>query len=377
MPSPVTAYGEMTSLSERKRRAGQRIILGLSGASPTAEERRFIREVMPVGFILFKHNIEEPAQVRELNRELVSLLPSRYPPLLSVDQEGGRVLRVAATRWPPMRWVGNMEHLPTTGQVARAMGDELRAMGFNLNFAPDADVDSNPANPIIGDRAFSRHPDKAAAQVVAYLQGLQDRGVIACAKHFPGHGDTHQDSHKVLPIVEKERPDLERCELRPFQAAIQAGVGMVMTCHVVFPAWDEENPATLSRRIIRGVLRDKLGYQGVVCSDDMEMGALHGRFPLEIQLERATAASVDLFIEGRYFTKTLDLAHRSWEQLVQLQEDDPAQVRLAEDTEKRVKALRERFLKDPPAAADLSVVGCPAFTSLALAVQARGADGVV
>ena len=188
----------------------------------------------------------EPAQVRELNRELCSLLPDSLPPLLSVDQEGGRVLRVKNTRWPSMRTVGNLDHLPTTQQVAAAMGTELRSMGFNLNFAPVADVDSNPRNPVIGDRSFGRDPARVAQQVVAFAQGLEAKGVIACVKHFPGHGDTDVDSHKALPVVDKDLYDIQNVELVPFRAAVEAGISMVMTSHVLFPALDGEPPCPAS-----------------------------------------------------------------------------------------------------------------------------------
>jgi beta-N-acetylhexosaminidase len=366
----VTAVGEATTLAERKRRAGQRLILGFEGLSPSAELRRFAREVGPAGFILFARNIEEPAQVRELNRELASLVPASHPALLSVDQEGGRVLRVKSTPWPAMRVVGNMNHLPTAAQVARAMSDELRAMGFNLNFAPCADVDSNPQNPVIGDRAFSRSARSCAEHVTTFVQAMQERGLIATVKHFPGHGDTTVDSHLALPIIEKELPELEAVEFVPFQAAVKAGVGMVMTSHVLFPALDEDNPCTMSSRIIPPLLRKRMGFGGVVISDDMEMKAVRGRYPLDLTLERACKATVDLFC----MCKELDLQVQAFEVLVRLQEEDPAQDRLSIDSARRLMELRERFLKQAPAAPDLSVVGSPAFKALAHTVLSRGAQ---
>ena len=153
------AVGEQTTLAERKRRAAQRLILGFEGVSPSADFKAFVAEAAPAGFILFARNIEEPAQVAELNKELASMVPDHAPALLSVDQEGGRVLRIRDTPWPPMRWLGNIDDVQVTQQTAAAMGAELRAMGFNLDWAPCADVDSNPDNPVIGDRSFSRDPD--------------------------------------------------------------------------------------------------------------------------------------------------------------------------------------------------------------------------
>lgn len=370
--APVTAVGEQTTLTDRKHRAGQRIVMGIGGAAITDDERRLIREVKPAGFILFARNVEEPAQVRELNRELASLLPDSLPPLLSVDQEGGRVLRIKATRWPPMRTLGHIAHLPTTRQVALAMADELRAMGFNLDYAPVADVDSNPRNPIIGDRSFGRDPATVAQHVVAFASGLHARGIIGCVKHFPGHGDTSVDSHKALPVVDKELYDIQHVELVPFREAVEAGIGLVMTSHVMFPALDEQYPATMSTAVLRGLLREDISYDGVVISDDMEMKAVRGRWPLAEVLEQATRATVDLFCIGRSFEPDLTLTHSAWEGLVRLQESDPTFDTLATDSMKRLHALRERFLLSPPPAADLSVVGSPAFQALAAQLISRG-----
>lgn len=366
--STTTAMGEMTSLSWRKHRAGQRLIVGFAGTSPSPEFRAFVREARPAGFILFAHNVEDPAQVRELNRELVSLLPDRYPPIISVDQEGGRVQRVRATRWPAARWVGNVNEPKLSWQLGLSMADELLAMGFNVNFAPDFDVDSNPKNPVIGDRSYATSAAAVARHATTVLRAFHERGLVGCAKHFPGHGDTAVDSHLDLPVVEKERPELLEVELAPFRAAIAAEVAMIMTAHVVFPDLDPELPATMSRRILKDLLRDQMGYGGVIVSDDMEMKAVRGRYPLEVQLDLATRATVDLFL----VCHELDLCWQSYETLVRLQEEDKAHDTLAEDSERRLLALRERFWKDRAPAPDLSVVGSPAHHALASRITLEG-----
>ena len=373
MTHRVTAVGEATSLADRKRRAGQRLILGFHGTSVPPELRAMLREWSPAGFVLFSRNVEEPAQVLELNRELESLIPDSMPPLLTVDQEGGRVQRVreGVTLWPPMRWVGNCADLSTTAAHARALADEVHAMGFNLNWAPVADVDSNPANPVIGDRSFGRDPEAVARHVQVWIQHCQDRGVMACAKHFPGHGDTDRDSHHDLPVVEKELPDLLRVERRPFEAAVRAGVAAVMTAHVVYPELDPDYPATMSPPVVRGWLRDALGYRGLVVSDDMEMEAVRGRFALEDQLERACRAGVDLFL----ICSVQDLQQEAFEELVRLQEREEAQHDWAEDSEGRLRAARERFLLGRPPRPPLSVLGAPAHKDLAMQIRARG-EGV-
>jgi beta-N-acetylhexosaminidase len=366
----MNVVGITTSTADRKRRAGQRLVIGIGGTALTDDERRFIQEVRPGGFILFARNVAEPAQVRELNRELASLVPVELPPIRCVDQEGGRVQRVRepATVWPPMRWVGNVGDLAYTEAVGRALAREMRAMEFDLDFAPVADVDSNAKNPIIGDRAFSAKAQEAARHVHAFVTGMQDEGLIACAKHFPGHGDTTTDSHLELPVVEKDPPDLEQIELPPFRAAIRAGVGTVMTAHVVYPAWDTELPATMSERIQRGVLRETLGFRGVIVSDDLEMKAVRGRYPLEMQLRDATQATVDVFL----VCSELGLQAESWEALIRLQEEDKRQEDLAIDAVRRWHTMRERFLVGRGEAPGLDILGCAAHQDLAMRARVAG-----
>ncbi len=365
---PVSASGEQTSLWERKRRAGQRLICGFEGSSPSEPLREALRLFSPAGFILFARNVEEPAQVRELNRELAGLVPDDLPALLSVDQEGGRVQRVKspATEWPPMRCLGRARDLRLTRDVAAALAREVRALGFNLDFAPVADVDSNPQNPVIGDRSFGRSAPEVALQVASFIAGMQGEGLIACAKHFPGHGDTSTDSHLSLPVVEKELPDLEGVELPPFQAAVEAGVGSVMTAHVVFPALDEERPATLSSKVLRPLLRERLGFNGIVFSDDMEMKAVHGRYGLTQQLDWGVRAGVDIFL----CCKETELQVQAFETLVRLQEEDPGFERLLEASDTRLLRLRERFFLGATEAPSLDVLGTMAHRVLAERVRA-------
>lgn len=365
----MNVVGLTTSTADRKRRAGQRMIVGIAGTGVTAEERAWIRECQPAGFVLFARNVEEPRQVLELNRELRSLVDPGTPAIRCVDQEGGRVQRVKApcTVWPPMRWVGNVGDYAFTTAVGKAMARELRAMGFDLDFAPDADVDSNPKNPIIGDRSFSRDPGAAANHALAWIRGAQGEGLIACAKHFPGHGDTAVDSHLDLPVVEKEPPDLERCELVPFRQ-VASTVGTVMSAHVMYPAWDEKLPATMSRTIIRGLLREKLGFSGVVFSDDMEMKAVRGRYPLELQLATASLAGIDVFL----FCQDPKLQVEGFETLIRLQEHEKAQDDAAIDAAKRVHRLRERFFLGQPPAPGLEACGTAVGNELALRARALG-----
>jgi beta-N-acetylhexosaminidase len=363
----VSAVGEQTSLADRKRRAGQRLILGFAGPKVDDDLKALVREIRPAGFILFKRNIEDPEQVRELNRELASLVEPANPAFLSVDQEGGRVqrIRAPATVWPPMRVVGRAQE--RVEDVSRALAREVRAMGFNLNFAPVADVDSNPDNPVIGDRSFGRDPDEVAKRVATFIAAHQGEGVIACAKHFPGHGDTSVDSHLELPVVERDEPDLRRLELVPFIRAAAAGVGAVMTSHVVYPAWDEQWPATLSPRIIRGILREEIGYPGVVISDDLEMKAVRGRYPLSAQIRQSTLATVDLLL----CCESPELQIEAFGELVRIQEEDRGLQQCCIDSVGRINGLREAYFHSKTPLPGLEVVGCASHRDLSTEIEAR------
>ena len=368
------AVGHTTTLAARKRRAGQRLVLGVFGPGLDDEQRAFFRALAPAGFIHFARNIESAAQIAELNRELVALCPDDRPPLLGIDQEGGRVQRLKDTPWPAMRALGNVDDLATTRAVATAMAAELRATGFNLNFAPVTDVDSNPKNPVIGDRSFGNRPDAVGAHAVAFLEGLHSQGVIGCAKHFPGHGDTSVDSHLELPVVDKELGELREVELPPFRATVGAGVGMVMTSHVLFPDLDRELPATLSEKVLRRLLREELGFGGVIISDDLEMKAVRGRWAVPEIVDLASQATVDLFCVGRSFERDLTLSAELFEALVRAQEESAVGDAAAIDAAARVAALRLRFVRGAPPPPPLSVVGSAEARALAAFVRARGAD---
>ncbi len=236
-----------------------------------------------------------------LNRDLHRSAPDGTPALIAVDQEGGLVQRVRApaTMWPPMMAHDGLpagEDERVAEQVGRAMGEELRALGFDIDFAPVLDIHTNPANPIIGERAFGRDATTAARRALAFARGLDAAGVIACGKHFPGHGDTDTDSHLELPRVDHPWDRLEKIELAPFKLAAQAKLPMLMTAHVVFAALDATRPATLSEKVITGLLRKQLGYQGVIVSDDLDMRAIAGNMGVDYAAVQAVRAGCDVLL---------------------------------------------------------------------------------
>ena len=244
--------------------------------------------------ILFARNCPDAETVASLTRALQGAAP--IPLLIAADQEGGLVTRlnVGATLTPGAMALGATGDTALAEQVAAMMADELRGVGINACLAPVADVNANPANPVIGVRSFGEDPDQVARFVAATTRGLQHQGVAACAKHFPGHGDTGVDSHLALPRIDRSLDDLERVDLVPFRAAIASGVRLVMTTHIQFPALDPDRPSTLSRAILTGLLRERLGFQGVVITDSMEMrGITQDRTPAEACLA-AFAAGADI-----------------------------------------------------------------------------------
>ena len=217
-----------------------------------------------------------------------------------------------------MRLLGEIGDLALIQRAARAVAVELAAVGINLDFAPVLDVDSNPDNPVIGDRSFGRDPRTAMRGAVAFLQGLQERGVLACGKHFPGHGDTSVDSHFDLPVITHGRARLEQIELPPFRAASGAGIASMMTAHVVCEALDPGVPATLSRSICASLLRAEIGFEGVLFSDDLEMAAVAARYPIEETAVEAVWAGCDALL----VCKSEDLQDRAHEALVKKAEQD-------------------------------------------------------
>ena len=227
------------------RRVGQRFMVGFEGLTASADVKALIREFGVGHVVLFARNVAGPEQVADLVRELQSVARDaghERPLLVAVDQEGGRVARLKEpwTIWPSARAVGRVGSEETARQVGAALAAELKACGIRYDFAPCVDVDTNPKNPVIGDRSFGDDPDLVGRLGVAMIRGLQENGVAACAKHFPGHGDTDLDSHLELPAVDHSRSRLDDVELRPFRKAIEAGVATVMTSHILVREIDDD-----------------------------------------------------------------------------------------------------------------------------------------
>jgi len=286
-----------------ERAVGQHLLLAFDGKRLPAQVREAVQKYGPGGFTLFRSlNLDDPAQVRELTGALQEAARNAgLPPLLiALDQEGGQLMAVGqgVTQLPGNMALGATGSADLAQRAGQVLGYELAAMGVNINYAPSCDVNINPQNPVIGVRSFGEDPGEVGRLGAALVQGIQSAGVAATAKHFPGHGDTSGDSHHGLPSLAHSLERLRQVELPPFQAAIQAGVKLIMTAHLAIPALDgpEAPPATLSSSVLTGLLRGELGFEGVIITDAMDMGAIRQGEALVEESIRAIKAGADLLL---------------------------------------------------------------------------------
>ncbi|HZM60543.1 MAG TPA: beta-N-acetylhexosaminidase [Vicinamibacterales bacterium] len=328
--------------SSIRRDIGQLLIGSLPATTITPEMRSLAKEFSLGGVIFFSRNIEAPEQVAELSRD-VQQLASELPLWVSVDQEGGRVARLKEpfTRWPPMATLGRSGSVDLAARFGAALAAELKAVGITLDYAPVLDIHTNPKNPIIGDRALAEDADSVARLGATIIRALQDNGVAACGKHFPGHGDTSVDSHLALPIVEHPPDRIRRVEFVPFREAIRADVAFIMTAHVLVPSLDEDKPATLSPRVVRALLREELGFPGVILSDDLEMKAIASTYRVPDAAVDAIAAGCDALL---ICSGDVSLQAATLEALVHAVEQDRIPFKRLEDALVRNRRAKERFL---------------------------------
>jgi beta-N-acetylhexosaminidase len=333
------------SLKGFRRHAGQLAIAGFAGHSIPPDLRRLAREFDLGGIILFARNVESPEQVADVARE-AQALAQELPLWVSVDQEGGRVARLTSpfTVWPPMATLGRSGDETLVERFARALAAELRAVGISMDYTPVLDILTNRANPVIGDRALAEKAEDVARLGTVLITTLQAEGIAACGKHFPGHGDTSVDSHFELPLIEHPPDRLEAVELVPFKAAIEADVASIMTAHILIPALDPERPATLSPKIVTDILRDRLGYRGLVLSDDLEMKAIGNRYGISEATVAAIGAGCDAVLmcgAGQ------DTQAAALEAVIHAVEEGALPLTRVEDALARHRRVKERFLAPP------------------------------
>jgi len=333
-----------------QQQVGQLLCFGWQGEysdSVNDHARALIEELHVGAVILMARNVGTAESTRGMIRDIQSL--SEIPLLVAVDQEGGRVNRFG----PPIhRFPGNaaLGRIPNRGaeyarRQAQVTARELRAIGVNWDFAPVLDVNNNPANPVIGDRSYSADPGIVADLGTAAIQGYQSEGILACAKHFPGHGDTSVDSHLDLPTITVDRNRMDSVELVPFRAGIEAGVASIMTAHILFPALDPLRPATMSHEILTGLLREEMGYEGIVITDCLEMKAIADGFGSARGAVEAIKAGADMVLACH----TLETQREIRDSILAAVGSGEIPDSLIEASMNRIRDAREGFVREPPA----------------------------
>jgi beta-N-acetylhexosaminidase len=342
------------------RACGQLLVGGFDGTDLPTSFASALHRGTACGAILFRRNVgldagerDDVLGVARLTAAIAAAAPEDLPPLVAVDQEGGRVarLRAPALAVPPMRTLAAKGDAALVERVARTQARELVALGFTMSFAPVLDVDTNPDNPVIGDRAFSDDPREVARLGLAYARGLHAEGLLACGKHFPGHGDTSVDSHLALPRIDHSRARLDEVELVPFRAAAEAGIDALMTAHVVCTALDRGRPATLSRAVCTDLLRGEIGFRGVTISDDLEMKAVSARASIEESAVQAVAAGCDLLL----VCSDEVLLARAHAALAKEAEKSGAFRRRVQESAERVIAMRRRCPPRPASPLEITL----------------------
>ena len=326
---------------------GQLFVVGFEGAELSHNAKSFLAELKPAGVILFSRNIESPLQVAALNRELQLFALDNWKQglLIGIDQEGGRVRRLLSpfVCCPSARDLGSG---PTPCEVVRSymtvMSCEMRLVGFNTNFVPVLDVvtpSAGHATSVIGDRSFGGSPETVARLGQVVIEAVRSMGIVPCGKHFPGHGGTTVDSHLELPMDKRDRHILWQRDLIPYRRAIENGIDMLMTAHVVYTSLDPFYPSTLSRTMVNQILRSDLGYDGVVITDDLDMGAITSNYDVANAAQAAVEAGVDLLL----FSKSDENVLSARDTIVHLLDSGAIPRRVVADALERIKRLKEKY----------------------------------
>lgn len=327
---------------------GQLMMIGLRGTSLTAEEEKLIVDHDISGVTLFSRNVETPEQIHALCSSLQKLrhkTKSGLPFFIAIDMEGGRVHRLKPpfTKWPALKYLGDKDSPSMAFDFALGMGQELKAVGINLDFAPCLDIFTNPKNEIIGDRSPGTTAEIVSKIGSALTRGYMKAGIIPCGKHFPGHGNTLLDSHFDLPIEENTWPQLLEREIIPFVKNFRSGVPMVMTGHLLFKNIDAKNPVTLSSLFLKTYLRQELRYQGIIISDDLDMKALADKYDPEKLPTLALQAGCDMILYCNEFDRpamAMEVLHKG------LAEGQLQTSNLQQSLD-RVMNLKKEFLQNP------------------------------
>ena len=322
-----------------EEKIGQMLIIYDTHETVDEELKQFIKDIKPSGFIINQNNITTFDKTKKYIEDLKQ--NSEIPLIISIDQEGGKVQRLQnledekATYIPSMLDLGKTNDIELAYEVGRVLAEDMRTLGINVVYAPVCDVFSNPYNEVIGNRSFGSNPNLVANMCVSLGKGLEDNGIIATYKHFPGHGDTTTDSHTSLPIINKSYEELLNNELIPFKKAIENDAKIIMVGHIAFPDLTNDNiPASLSKKIITNLLKNDLGYDGLVITDALNMGALINNYSDEDIYVKAVEAGVDILLMPTDAKKAIEVIK------------DNISVERIDESVKKILIFKYTYLKD-------------------------------
>jgi beta-N-acetylhexosaminidase len=358
-----------------EEKVGQLFAISFDGTSATPELEHAVRDLHVGGVLLFSANVSSLLQLRAVvtqSQEMSVGSGARIPLFIGIDHEGGIITRLGehATEFPSNMAVGATRSVGNADSMAAAMASELQAIGVNMTLGPALDVNTDPANPVIGTRSFGSDPDLVTEMGLAMVERYQQRGMIAVVKHFPGHGDTGLDSHFSLPTLDVDRQRLDAVELRPFRAGVSAGVDAIMTAHIAVPALDERpaHPATLSAPILTGLLRQEWGFDGLIATDSLGMGAVDDAFGMEKAAVLAFQAGADLLMFGWDALHALPDIYAAYDAVLELVQTAPAAAEPLDQSVSRILRTKAKWgILDwrPPSAPIAETVRTPEHLLLA------------
>jgi beta-N-acetylhexosaminidase len=336
---------EVISKMSLEDKIGQMILAGVSGTTMDANAKQLISQLHVGGIIFYKYNFDTPAQTVQLVNQLKAKNSSSLPLLLGVDQEGGRVTRLPGglVNFPPNKQIGQVNNPDFSYKVGTLLGHEVKEFGLNLDFGPVLDINSNPTNPVIGDRSFGNNPKIVSRLGIQTMKGIQSQNVIPTIKHFPGHGDTSVDSHLELPVVNKSLKELKELELIPFERAIDQGADVVMVAHILLPELDKNNPASMSKAVMTDLLRKQLSFTGVIITDDMTMGAITEHFDIGKAAVESVKAGSDIILVGHGYNNVEKIISSL---KAAVQNGEISEQRLNESIERIIQLKRKYNIND-------------------------------
>lgn len=325
-----------------EEKIGQMLFAGISNTELTQPDKKLIEQYKVGGIIFFKENFQSPNQILRLLKEIKDTnKENAFPLFLGLDEEGGRISRLPKEikSLPSSLEIGNSNHVLFAYDIGRILGEELSAFGFNLDFAPVLDINSNPNNPVIGDRSFGDSAEVVSSFGLETMRGIRSKNIISVIKHFPGHGDTDVDSHLALPTINKTKDQLEELELIPFKQAFRQNADAVMIAHILLPKLDATYPSSMSKKVITDLLRDEMQYDGVIITDDLTMKAITNNYSIEEAAVQSIKAGSDILLIAHDF-RNVELAFHSIKRAVETGEISEEQI---DASVKRIIQLKEKY----------------------------------